>query len=121
MFLADQAKMEKTVPLLREIIQRRFSQASSLGYASHAAFKMQRRRLLGTPERVKGFLSDLAAGLVPRGRKELEVLRRRRLSDIEQSVEEEEEEEEEAGLRRRQEKARAGSSPLGICDTIKIW
>ncbi|KAK5995769.1 Saccharolysin [Cladobotryum mycophilum] len=81
MFIADDAKMAVNISLMDNIIKLRHELAHSLGYSTHAAYRME-RRLLKHPKQVESFLSNLSAGLIGRGRKELEILQRRRQIDI---------------------------------------
>lgn len=81
MFLGDQVKLVVNVPLLQEIAKKRQLQASMLGYASHADFRLE-RRLVKTLKWVEDFLTNLSTSLQPLGRKELDILQRRRLKDF---------------------------------------
>lgn len=80
MYLADQQKLQKNIPILQDIITRRQKIAQRLGYQSHAHVRME-GRLLASPDQVQNLLESLTDGLIRRGREELAVLQQARLND----------------------------------------
>ncbi|CEJ93564.1 hypothetical protein VHEMI09144 [[Torrubiella] hemipterigena] len=83
MYLADQRKLQKNIPILQDIVVKRQRLAKRLGYESHAHMRMEDRLLAG-PEQVHELLESLTDGLIRRGREELDVIQRARLKDMRQ-------------------------------------
>ncbi|KAM3468621.1 hypothetical protein MY5147_007757 [Beauveria neobassiana] len=81
MYLADQKKLLRNIPLLRDIVKRRQNLAQRLGYNTHAERRMETRLLKG-PDQVKELLDSLSSGLVSRGRREMDMLQKMRLKDL---------------------------------------
>ncbi|KAM3518186.1 hypothetical protein NHJ13051_008369 [Beauveria bassiana] len=81
MYLADQKKLLMNIPLLRDIVKRRQNLAQRLGYNTHAERRMETRLLKG-PDQVKELLDSLSSGLVSRGRREMDMLQKMRLKDL---------------------------------------
>ncbi|KAM3526261.1 hypothetical protein MY4038_006913 [Beauveria bassiana] len=81
MYLADQKKLLMSIPLLRDIVKRRQNLAQRLGYNTHAERRMEMRLLKG-PDQVKELLDSLSSGLVSRGRREMDMLQKMRLKDL---------------------------------------
>lgn len=81
MYLADQQKLRQSIPLLQEIVKRRQELAAQLGYQTHAERRMETRLLEG-PSQVQELLSSLKAGLMQRGREELDLLQRARHEEL---------------------------------------
>ena len=77
MYFANDKKVPDNVPLFQDIIMRRDIQARMLGYASHGAFRVERRAAKSI-EWVSEFLGKLRNDLVPHGSEELRLLRDRR-------------------------------------------
>ncbi|CAN8104142.1 unnamed protein product [Discula destructiva] len=66
MFYAIQNRMQDNVPLFRELVLLRDEAARLLGYSNHAALKTA-PKMVRTPDTVRGLLSEIRNGLVPRG------------------------------------------------------
>lgn len=81
MYLADQKKLQRNIPLLQDIVKGRLDLAQRLGYRTHAERRMEERLLKG-PAQVKELLDTLAGGLAGRGRRELDMLQKIRLQDL---------------------------------------
>ncbi|KAM0665108.1 hypothetical protein ACQRIU_005369 [Beauveria bassiana] len=81
MYLADQKKLLRNIPLLRDIVKRRQNLAQRLAYNTHAERRMETRLLKG-PGQVKELLDSLSSGLVSRGRREMDMLQKMRLKDL---------------------------------------
>lgn len=67
-------KVPENVPILKEIIEIRFSLAKLLGYNTYADFVLE-ERLAKNPANVLAFLGDLKDKLTPVGRQELQTLK----------------------------------------------
>lgn len=72
-YLANNSKLSENLPILKEIISLRDANARRLGYASHAAYRIE-TRLAKTTDWVYGFLDDLEPTLLPEGEKEVKRL-----------------------------------------------
>ncbi|GAW10800.1 hypothetical protein ANO14919_001350 [Xylariales sp. No.14919] len=68
-FIANENKCNDNVPLFKEAILLRDEAARMLGYANHAAFRIE-DKMAKLPETVNSFLSDLRTKLAPGGVKE---------------------------------------------------
>ncbi|KAJ9150717.1 Metallopeptidase [Pleurostoma richardsiae] len=69
-FVANENKCNQNVPLFQEAILLRDEAARLLGYANHAAFRLE-DKMAKTPETVNDFLGDLRKRLAPGGEKEI--------------------------------------------------
>ncbi|KAI0549329.1 Metalloprotease [Xylaria curta] len=72
-FIANENKCNDNVPLFKEAILLRDEAARMLGYANHAAFRIE-DKMAKLPETVNTFLSDLRTKLAPGGVKEQQHL-----------------------------------------------
>jgi len=72
-WVANANKLRQNVPLFDEIVTLRRENAQLLGYASHAAFRLE-VRVAKTPEWVNSLLDSLQEALTPQGRKEMNAL-----------------------------------------------
>lgn len=81
MYLADNLKLGENKPIFEKIIANRARQAHLLKYATYADLKIT-ERMVKTTTWLKDFLQDLQIALCPLGKAEIEVLQRRRLSDL---------------------------------------
>ncbi|KAI1168378.1 Metalloprotease [Nemania serpens] len=68
-FIANENKCNENVPLFKEAVLLRDEAARMLGYANHAAFRIE-DKMAKLPETVNTFLSDLRTKLAPGGVKE---------------------------------------------------
>lgn len=73
MYIAHEARPAENIALFKEIIVRRDQNARLLGYASHAAFRLE-SRVAKKPEWVEDLLDELEQVLLPLGRKEMQSL-----------------------------------------------
>ncbi|KAI1177895.1 peptidase family M3 [Nemania sp. FL0916] len=81
-FIANENKCNENVPLFKEAILLRDEAARMLGYANHAAFRIE-DKMAKTPETVNTFLSDLRTKLAPGGVTEQAHLRELKKKDEE--------------------------------------
>jgi metallopeptidase MepB len=72
-FIHNENKLNQNVPLFREIILLRDEAARLLGYANHAAFKIE-DKMAKDPETVDEFLGDLRKRLTPGGAQDKNTL-----------------------------------------------
>ncbi|RAK98936.1 M3 family metallopeptidase [Aspergillus ibericus CBS 121593] len=75
MYRANEVRVRENGLILDDIVRRRDAQARRLGYSNHAAVQLE-RRIVKQIEWVDGFLAEVREKLVPRGREELEQLKR---------------------------------------------
>ncbi|KAI2628422.1 peptidase family M3 [Xylaria nigripes] len=73
LYIANENKCNDNIPLFKETILLRDEAARMLGYANHAAFRIE-DKMAKVPETVNTFLTDLRTKLAPGGVKELEHL-----------------------------------------------
>ncbi|EGX89137.1 metallopeptidase MepB [Cordyceps militaris CM01] len=73
MFLAEELRMHANVPLFRDIVLLRDSQARILGYSSHGDFRLQGRAIKSAAY-IESLLRKLRETLIPKGRQELQHL-----------------------------------------------
>lgn len=71
--IANQKKLEVNVPIFRDVILRRDTNARMLGYPSHASFRLE-KRVAKTTVWVHAFLDQLKNVLLPQGEKEMKRL-----------------------------------------------
>ncbi|KAK1994289.1 peptidase family M3 [Colletotrichum falcatum] len=76
-YVAFDNRFPENVPLFKEMLVLRDENARSLGYKSHAEFRMQ-RKVAPSAEWVEGFLARLRADLTPRGEEEMRRLGRKK-------------------------------------------
>ncbi|KAK2055368.1 peptidase family M3 [Colletotrichum caudatum] len=76
-YVASDNRFPENVPLFKEMLVLRDENARSLGYRSHADFRMQ-RKVAPSTEWVEGFLARLREDLVPRGQEEMGRLERKK-------------------------------------------
>ncbi|EFQ31729.1 peptidase family M3 [Colletotrichum graminicola M1.001] len=76
-YVASDNRFPENVPLFKEMLVLRDENARSLGYKSHAEFRMQ-RKVAPSAEWVEGFLARLRADLMPRGQEEMRRLGRKK-------------------------------------------
>ncbi|RAO70054.1 uncharacterized protein BHQ10_006066 [Talaromyces amestolkiae] len=81
MYLADNLKLGENKPIFEKIIANRARQAHLLKYATYADLKLTERMAM-TTKWLKDFLQGLQVALCPLGKAEIEILQRRRLSDL---------------------------------------
>ncbi|KAE9372644.1 metallopeptidase MepB [Stipitochalara longipes BDJ] len=81
MFLGNNSKLPSNGSIFEDIVMRRYLSATFLGYPNYSTLRAE-RRMAKTTKWIEEFLSRLQSNLVPRGRKELEVLRQRREQDL---------------------------------------
>jgi metallopeptidase MepB len=74
LFVANENKCAKNVPLFKEAIVLRDESARLLGYPDHATFRIE-DKMAKTPKTVNDFLGDLRERLAPGGVKEIEKLK----------------------------------------------
>jgi metallopeptidase MepB len=80
MYVANENKVPQNVPLFREAFVLRDENARRLGYASHAAFRLE-THVAKTPAWVSNLLDKLEQLLLPRGQREMQILLERREQD----------------------------------------
>lgn len=73
MFLAEETRLNANVPLFRDIVRLRDSQARALGYSSHGDIRLQ-DRAIQSADYIKSLLERLKETLIPEGRRELRAL-----------------------------------------------
>ncbi|KAK1968388.1 peptidase family M3 [Colletotrichum sublineola] len=76
-YVASDNRFPENVPLFKEMLVLRDENARSLGYKSHAEFRMQ-RKVAPSVEWVEGFLARLKTDLMPRGQEEMGRLGRKK-------------------------------------------
>ncbi|KAK1585134.1 peptidase family M3 [Colletotrichum navitas] len=76
-YVASDNRFPENVTLFKEMLVLRDENARSLGYKSHAGFRMQ-RKVAPSTEWVGGFLARLRADLMPRGQMEMRRLGRKK-------------------------------------------
>lgn len=81
-FIANENKCNKNVPLFKEAIVLRDEAARILGYPNHATFRIE-DKMAKTPKTVDDFLGDLKTRLTPGGDEELKKLKELKHSDVE--------------------------------------
>lgn len=72
-YLVNNSKLSENLPIFKEVISLRDANARQLGYASHAAYRIE-TRLAKTTEWVYRFLDDIERTLSTEGEKEVERL-----------------------------------------------
>ncbi|KAJ5997164.1 hypothetical protein N7522_008824 [Penicillium canescens] len=77
LYTANDKKAEENVSIFKDVILRRDNNARMLGYPSHAAFRLE-KRVAKTTAWVHHFLDNLQDILLPKGRKEMEFLLKRK-------------------------------------------
>ncbi|KZL72129.1 peptidase family m3 [Colletotrichum incanum] len=77
MYVAFDNRFPENVPLFKEMLVLRDENARSLGYKSHADFRMQ-RKVAPSTRWVEKFLEDLRENLMPRGKEEMRRLERKK-------------------------------------------
>lgn len=70
-----------SLPIMKQIIEKRQKKAEILGYKSHAHLRME-RRLLRSPEDVQALIDKLKTGLQNRADQELSLLQQHRSKDL---------------------------------------
>lgn len=85
MYVADTHELTRNVDLFKEIVVRRDRNARLLGYATHAAFRLE-KRVAKTPEWVDHLLDSLEKVLVPQGEREMQVLLKRKKQYLDEST-----------------------------------
>lgn len=83
MYLADNLKLGENKSIFEKIIINRARQAHLLNYPTYADLKLT-ERMAKTTTWLKEFLQGLKTALCPLGKAEIEVLQRRRLSDLQE-------------------------------------
>jgi len=81
MYVAKEKKLPENVALFKQITVLRDENARLLGYANHAAFRLE-ARVAKTTKWVNNFLDELERALLPRGRQEMQSLLERRNLDL---------------------------------------
>ncbi|OCK76625.1 thimet oligopeptidase [Lepidopterella palustris CBS 459.81] len=87
-FVENENKCNKNVPLFREAIILRDEAARILGYSNHAEFRIE-DKMAKTPKTVDDFLSDLRTRLAPGGEKEIQKLLALKQEDLKSRGDEE--------------------------------
>jgi metallopeptidase MepB len=72
-YLANNSKLAENIPIFKEVISLRDTNARQLGYASHAAYRLE-KRLAKTTAWVYQFMEDIEQVLLPEGAQEVEKL-----------------------------------------------
>lgn len=83
MYLADNLKLGENRPIFEKIVANRARQAHLLNYTTYADLKLT-QRMAKTTTWLKEFLQDLQTALCPLGKAEIEVMQRRRVSDLQE-------------------------------------
>lgn len=78
--ISNQSRLPANVPLFRETILLRDTQARLLGYKNHAEFRIKARAIQSV-DYVNKFLASLQESLVPRGLQELQTLKDAKTKD----------------------------------------
>ncbi|KAL8710607.1 MAG: hypothetical protein Q9220_004831 [cf. Caloplaca sp. 1 TL-2023] len=86
-FIANENKCNQNIPLFREAVDLRDEAARLLGYANHAAFKIE-DKMAKTPKTVDDFLSDLRKRLTKGGAAEKKTLTELKEKDLKERGEE---------------------------------
>ena len=81
LYMENENKAISNVALFKETIVLRDEAARLLGYANHAAFRIE-DKMAKTPKHVEEFLGDLRTRLTPQSLKELEVLKELKKQDL---------------------------------------
>ncbi|KAH6884602.1 metallopeptidase MepB [Thelonectria olida] len=81
LFLAENNKCNRNIPVFREAVILRDEAARLLGYANHAALRIE-DKMAKTPETVDAFLKDLQSRLFEGGRQELVKLKELKKKDL---------------------------------------
>ena len=81
MFLENENKCVRNVPILKEALVLRNEIARLLGYNNHAAYRLS-EKMVKSPTAVNNFLADLRANLTNRGCKEIEKLKQIKEHDV---------------------------------------
>ncbi|AGO10764.1 AaceriAGR406Cp [[Ashbya] aceris (nom. inval.)] len=79
-YLADQNRVAANEPLLVETIELRRELANLLGYKNFAAYNLE-DKMAKNEDTVLSFLNDLVERLLPVGRKDIEVLKKKKAED----------------------------------------
>lgn len=77
MYVADASKLTQNIDLFKEVLVQRDGNARLLGYASHAAFRLE-KRVAKSPDWVDNFLDGLEEVLIPQGKREMQALLERK-------------------------------------------
>ena len=77
----NSTRLARNVDLFQEVILKRDENARLLGYASHAAFRIE-RHVAKSADWVVTFLDSLEKALLPQGRQEMQLLLRRKKSYV---------------------------------------
>lgn len=80
-YVANEKKLPQNVDLFKQILLLRDENARLLGYASHAAFRLETRVAKST-DWVDSFLEELEQFLIPQGKREMQVLLDKRNLDL---------------------------------------
>lgn len=82
LFIANENKCNKNMPLFKEAITLRDEAARMLGFPDHASFRIE-DKMAKTTKTVNDFLGDLRVKLAPGGKKETEHLKAIKKADVE--------------------------------------
>ncbi|KKY35816.1 putative peptidase family m3 [Diaporthe ampelina] len=82
LFIANENKCNKNMPLFKEAILLRDEAARMLGFPDHASFRIE-DKMAKTTKTVNDFLGDLRVKLAPGGKKETEHLKAIKKADVE--------------------------------------